>query len=416
MNPKLDGRPLLFARVSWIAFALLLTALEIAGQLALFQQFKAVNLTPDQLQGLAALHLNPAVYQAFNFLLYLIFPLFWAGMGLLIFWRKSDDRGALIVSALMVGAGMAATIPIWEAFAAVYPQWKWLVPLAALIGNVCLYSFFFVFPNGRYVPRWSVVVVLLLSAFNVLTSYTFALPPVGITLAERLDWFFPIFFISTLLVFLAPLYRYRRVSTTVEREQIKWVVFAIVVGVSLFAITASTVFILPNSNPDVDFTFMTVFVQPIGWTFSLLLIPLAMAVAILRFRLFEIDVLIRKTLQYSLVTAVLVSVYFGTVILLQTLLGTFVNEQSPLIIVLSTLLIVMLFNPLRRRIQGLIDGRFYRKKYNPQQVLEQFAQTARDEVDMGALTAELSRLIQETVQPNGVRVWVKTSQKSSRRD
>jgi hypothetical protein len=110
------------------------------------------------------------------------------------------------------------------------------------------------------------------------------------------------------------------------------------------------------------------------------------------------------------VTAVLALVYFGTIILLQNLVGQATGEQSPIIIVLSTLLIAALFNPLRHRIQDVIDRRFFRKKYDAAQVLAQFAKTARDEVDMEALQAELLRVVQETMQPQRLAVWIKPTE------
>jgi hypothetical protein len=119
-----------------------------------------------------------------------------------------------------------------------------------------------------------------------------------------------------------------------------------------------------------------------------------------------VDVVIRKTAVYSILTVLLALVYFGLVVVLQRLLLPAIGDSTPAI-VLSTLLIAALFMPLRRRVQGFIDRRFYRRKYDAEKVLAQFAATARDETDLDALTAELLRVIEETMQPEHVSLWLR---------
>jgi hypothetical protein len=181
--------------------------------------------------------------------------------------------------------------------------------------------------------------------------------------------------------------RFRR-ARGVERQQLKWLLYAVSLSPLLFLE-------LPVVG---DVLFPLVLIG----------IPTAVGVAILRYRLYDIDVIIRRTLQYTLVTAVLALVYAGSVVLLQSIYTVITGGRSPIVVVMSTLFIAALFSPLRRGVQSMIDRRFFRKKYDAQQVLAHFAQTARDEVSLEALTAELVRVVQETMQPASTSIWLAT--------
>jgi hypothetical protein len=140
----------------------------------------------------------------------------------------------------------------------------------------------------------------------------------------------------------------------------------------------------------------------------LLFIPISIAIAILRYRLYEIDLLINRVLVYGSLTATLVGLYFGGIVVLQRLFVLLTGQQSTLAVVASTLLIAGLFNPLRRRIQSFIDRRFYRRKYDARKTLEEFSAQLRDETDLNALSDDLVGVVRETMQPAHVSLWLRT--------
>ena len=153
----------------------------------------------------------------------------------------------------------------------------------------------------------------------------------------------------------------------------------------------------------------------VGWYSDLLTIlalPAALTIAILRYRLWDIDILIRRTLIYSTITALLALFYFGAVIALQQLFRLLTGAGDDLAIIISTLALYAVFNPLRRRVQDAIDQRFFRRKYDAQQVLARFAATARDEVELEKLTGELLNVVNETMQPKSISLWLKHDKRS----
>ncbi|HEY0753818.1 MAG TPA: hypothetical protein VGD98_07655 [Ktedonobacteraceae bacterium] len=275
-----------------------------------------------------------------------------------------------------------------------------LMPLPLYEANsICwplVLLYFFFFPNGKPAPRRAVWLVVPLSLFHLatqilglLTEIT-PLPPV---LHEE--------FISTLfnallgleafLILGSQVYRYWRVSSPLEKQQTKW----FLLGLAMFAFS----FFLPQD----------------GWAFSqeleLLLfafLPLGIGVAMLRYRLWDIDILIRRTLIYGILTALLTLIYVGLILALQSLAHVLTGQEQdhPVFIVGSTLASAALFLPLRRRVQRVIDRRFYRSRYNASKTVDEFGTTLRQEVELGQLSERLLAVVQETMQPAHISLWL----------
>jgi hypothetical protein len=187
-----------------------------------------------------------------------------------------------------------------------------------------------------------------------------------------------------------------------ERQQIKWFVFAGAIFCAIFA-AAPVLWTLPLS-PETEWIWPTLFLLGLGT------IPAATGTAILKYRLYEIDIIINRTLVYGALTAMLAVVYFGGVATTQAIFRALTGQQQQpqLAIVVSTLAIATLFNPLRRRIQALIDRRFYRRKYDAAKTLEGFSTKLREETDLDALNAELVAVVRETMQPSHVSLWLRS--------
>jgi hypothetical protein len=293
-------------------------------------------------------------------------------------------------------------------FAAWYATWGWITYVWPVTSGLPL-----LFPTGRlHSPRWrplfrfSVGYAILMSAFYAFYPGPVAgLEPLGNPLAipalgrlpftpqQMEDWYWPVPVLSVISL----LVRFRQ-SEGEERAQIKWFLYAAILflGWGTYGTLVSAGW-LPAPGPHVSSTVFTLIVSAFG---------AAIAVAILKYRLYDIDIIIRRTLAYSLLTALLALLFLGGVIVLQRAFAGITAQESQPAIVLSTLAIAALFNPLRLRIQGWIDRRFYRRRYDAQRVLERLAQVTRDETDVDRLLGELAAVVEETVHPARISIWL----------
>jgi len=357
------------------------------------------QLTPDYVRELQALGLSMDFYATYIVVFIMVFAFGYFAVGAVLFWRKSDDRMALFASFTLVTFPMAFT----EVLATLPPSWWLPVQFVSFLGSICIVLFFYLFPNGQFVPRWmrwlSIGVIVYWGAKNF-----FPLSPLNpFTRFPMLDVLTFVGFVGTMVV--GQIYRYRRVSSLRQRQQTKWVVFGMSVAIGCYVglDLLYGVFSLPPKDPFADLIIFTV-------TYSLmLLIPLSIVFAILRARLWDIDILINRTLVYGTLTATLALIYFGLIFGLQSLMRGLIGQagDNPWVIVISTLAIAVLFQPLRHRIQRVIDRRFFRGKYDAARTLAAFSATLRHEVDLEQLREELRVVVQETMQPAHVSLWLR---------
>jgi uncharacterized membrane protein YdcZ (DUF606 family) len=349
--------------------------------------------------------------------------------------------GALIVSRqprntigwLLMGPGALLSLPwppailyateppvapdFWFLLAVWFDGWSWVL----LIFPILLIPL--LFPNGQPPSRrWHAVTAWAggkFVFFLLLTVFADRLAPLNTDAVWSVDN--PIGFLDVEALFdrylqvpwvlslvgltaacVAALFvRYRRASA-IERQQIKWVVYACGVFGTAYVISA---FVGGSDDPK-SFLF---YALDLLFVLSIMLLPLAIAIAILRHRLFDIDIIIRRTLVYAVLTGLLGAIYFGSIVILQSTLSLLVGGQSTLAIVISTLAIAALFTPLHGRVRRFVDRRFYRQKYDASRVLAAFASQARDETDLDALMAGLLSVVQDTMQPATASLWINTT-------
>ena len=394
---------LLLARVAWVAVAIVTLgafAISVPSRYA-----ELANPTENVSAALAELGLSAVAYALYTVALETIFVSGFAAVAIVIFWRRSDDPVALLVATMLVvwGPLNGLFLPTPSEIVEPYPILGMaLGQTLTYIGYITWMLFFYLFPSGRFVPRWTRWLALIYGVFFFgLWNFT----PFG-----PLSWPPPLFTAAVLAVWgsfpLAQIYRYVRVSGAMERQQTKWVVFGVAVAV---VGTLTTIFTLEAAIDLPPRAVRQRMLSMLLMDASGLMIPLSIGIAMLRSRLFDIDVVINRTLVYGSLTLMLALLYFGGVTMTQAFFSALTGQQRlpQLVVVVSTLAIAALFNPLRRRVQAFIDRRFYRRKYDARKTLEAFTSRLRDETDLNALGDDLVGVVRETIQPAHASLWLR---------
>jgi hypothetical protein len=404
-DTRLSGLWLLIGRVAWAILVMLTLASFVVLLPSYYTQLQTVctnptcalvQPTPESVHAMQQLGLPGSLYATFTLMLTLVTALVCSLVSGVIFWRKSDDWMALLVALTEVVSG---TLFVSYALLESHTSWRWLAVISNVFGHAVLFLFASLFPNGKFIPRWSRWIALgwiiwSLLFYTVLHTIPFAYNILALVSGLACALF-------------AQIYRYRYASSPTQRQQIKWVVLAACLVTVMVIVLDVPNLIFPVTGQ--TGSFYRLFISGSADILALLLIALSLGLAIFRYRLYDIDIIINRTLVYGSLPVILALVYFGLVVGLQALLRGLINQDNSVAIVISTLAIAALFQPLRSRIQRIIDRRFYRRKYDATKILEAFSATLRSEIDLNQLREHLLGVVQETVQPTHVSLWLRPS-------
>jgi hypothetical protein len=336
------------------------------------------------------------------------FLLYLAVVSIVVFVRRPDLPAAkmfLLVSSAVFASGLIFFLGLQISDLMRPIQiglWLWGSIILYGLLTAGLLHFVFVFPRPSINPKHRSLILLAIYG-------GVWLPYLGLVLPVLLDHPSPVQTLHHLarstaimtliyfpLILIASAARYRKTESPIERRQMRWILWALVIANVPWLLLSAVPAILGGASQ------ITSNLTGLLWC----LIPTAFAVSILREGLFDIDVIIRRTLVYTILTVMLGAIYLGSVILLQSLFEAVSGQQSPVAIVVSTLIIAALFQPLRGRIQGWIDRRFFRRKYDAARTLARFSERARDAVELEQLIADLIQVVDETMRPDQVMLWL----------
>lgn len=375
----------------------------------------AGQLLPEQSAALAQLGLTSAGYATYFTVLEFAIGMLFVTIGAFIFLRRRGERISLLFSLCLVTFGLISS-PLPTALAASSPLWGALVLTLRIVGFASIVLAFLTFPDGRFVPAWtrwfaglwilSLLISIPLPAARIPSSLAIYDARQALLILWAMFWFL---FVAGIQV-----YRYRERSTPEQRQQTKWVVLGLSIAMGL-ATAASLLLVLLYMLHSPLRILMVARVL----AFSVVLITglflgVAVAMAVIRHRLWEIDIIIRRTLAYTMISTIMAGVYLVLVVILQALFHALTGQNPSLAVALATMAIAALFNPLRSRIQRMIARRFNRHAYDATQALERFGQSMRHEVDLHQIVSALGTVLGGSMGPEQVSLWLAGPQSERR--
>jgi hypothetical protein len=359
--------------------------------------------TPAAAHALQGLGLTLGAYATYQVVLQVVVTAISWIVAAVLFWRKSDDWLAGLAGLFLITEFASTQNGPLYVLEAVSSVWTWPVNLVLFLGQVTLCLFFFLFPDGRFVPGWTRWLAVATLALSIPQSFFPGAPGSWSDVLSTAG-----FFLLVAAIMTVQIYRYWRVSTDVHRQQTKWVVLSIVIVILVGVVPA---LLFPSVGQPGTLGDL---LETSGFTLVITLIPLSIGISISRYRLWDIDTLINQALVYGLLTGLLGAVFAGLILGLESLAGAITGATNqPIALVISTLAVAALFLPVRQRIQAIIDQRFYRKKYDAEKTLAAFSTTLRQEMDLEHVHEHLVAAVQETMQPAHVSLWLRPLERHS---
>src|SRR5215210_2795424 len=383
---------------AWLAWSLWVLVIALAVASFILRHWIADWIAP-QTQHEGTWHLENMLW--WSILIPALVPAY-ATVGALVVARRPGNPVGWLCLAL--GALVALEDVVWQ----LLPQYVTpaLEITAGILGTLIIPPLPFVlllivFPDGRLPSRrWQLAIWLTLGAVGLRLIEVVVGPTIYAgRVAGIVGW--PLSLLALLASVVSLFFRWRG-SGGVERQQLKWLAYT---GVSIAIALLGGV---ASGYVSGEYSYPTVLIRSVAIAGLTIGVPIAIGVAMLRHHLYDVDLFINRTLVYGSLTVMLALIYFGGVATTQAIFGALTGqeEQPQLAVVVSTLAIAALFNPLRRRIQSFIDRRFYRRKYDTRKTLEAFSAQLRDETDLDALSDDLTSLVRETIQPAHVSLWL----------
>ena len=407
-DTRLHGPWLVFAWATWSILALLSLidfVTSIYDYLLDVQTLCRPSLcvagqpTPQTAETLHQFGLSVGTYAGLSVGLVIVSGLVSCGVAAVMIRRKPTDWLVLLVTSMLITQALFEDNYLQGPFNNPASPWYVAGLVLSYISPVQVLFVVALFPNGRFAPRWMGWLLLGICLIDLPANLFPTMPFSGPIEAVFALSGFP-------LVAASMIYRYRRVSTPVERQQTKWVVFGVTLVFFTFMLWLIPQIVLFSSLSQPG-SLYDLIGHPL-FLISTLAVPICIGIAILRYRLWDIDVLINKALVYGSLTGLLAAAYAGLIIGLESLAELMTKRASqPVALVVSTLVIAALFQPVRTRLQLTIDHRFYRRKYDAEKTLAGFSATLRQEVDLAQLQNQLLAVVQDTMQPVQASLWLR---------